>query len=107
MVPEWLRWALAALACYRLAQLIALDDGPADWLLRVRDWAGCSRYGEDGRPASSLGRLLACPYCLGVWFAAPCAGLALWPTTIGDVFLAVLGLAGAQAALEGGKRHAE
>lgn len=88
---------MAGLACYRLAQLVALDDGPFDLLLRLRGWAGA----EDTPVETGLGRLLCCPYCLGVWFAMLCAALALWPTWWGDVILAVWGLAGVQAALQG------
>lgn len=100
-LPECLRWLLSALAVYRLAQLVSIDDGPADLFLRLRAWAGSMDLGPDGRAATNLGRLLACPYCTGVWLALPCALLALCPTVAGDIALAVLGLAGAQAWLEG------
>ena len=50
-------WALAALAVYRLSQLIAYDEGPGDLLQSFRIWAGCYDRGEDGRPKTSLGRL--------------------------------------------------
>ena len=103
-MPEWVRWALAALSCCRLAQLIALDDGPADVFLRLREWAGAYQYGDDGRPETSLGRLVACPYCLGMWFALPCAVLAVWNITAGNIVLAVFGIAGAQAALQGERK---
>ncbi len=102
-MPELVRWLLAALTCYRLAQFMAIDDGPCDVFLRLRDWAGASTYGQDGRPATSLGRLVSCPYCIGVWAAVLCAAAALWPTMVGDLFLAALGLAGAQAALQGAR----
>lgn len=99
-MPDIVRWLLAALACYRLAQLIAIDDGPGDVCLRLRSLLGAYRRGADGRPDTSLGRLAACPYCLGMWLALPCAACALWPGITGDLALAVLGLAGAQAALQ-------
>lgn len=95
-----LRVLLAALACYRLAQLVALDDGPGDVLLKLRDLAGSHIYGADGRPDTGWGRLLACPFCLGIWFAVPCALACIWPTTLGDAGLLILGIAGLQTALQ-------
>lgn len=103
-MPEWVRWALAALTCYRMAQLVALDDGPGDVFLRLRERAGAYQYGDDGRPFTSIGRLMACPFCIGVWAAVPCAALALWPSAVGDVILAVIGIAGAQAAIQGERK---
>jgi hypothetical protein len=100
-LSETVRLALAILATYRIAQLVAHDDGPADVFLKVRVWAGCYEYGADGRPARAIGRLMGCPYCVGVWAAV--LGVVLWmiPSAVGDVFLGVLGIAGAQAFLEG------
>jgi len=100
-MPEWVRWVLAALSCYRLAQLVTLDDGPGDVFLRLRERAGVYQYGDDGRPATSLGRFLACPFCIGLWLALPCAVLAIWPSAVSDAILAVFGIAGAQAAIQG------
>ena len=103
-MPEWVRWILAALSCYRLAQLVTLDDGPADVFLRLREIAGAYQYGDDGRPARSIGRLLACPFCVGMWLATPCAALATWPSVWGDLVLAVFGIAGVQAAIQGERK---
>lgn len=58
-----LRVALAILATWRVAHLIAREDGPFDVIVRVRARAG------DG----VLGRLMDCPYCLSLWVAAPWA----------------------------------
>lgn len=95
------RLVLAAFMIYRLAQLIAIDDGPKDIFLRLRDRIGCYEYGEDGRPLSGWARLLGCPYCLGVWFSLPALALVIWPSAVGDLVLAMLGIAGAQAWLQG------
>jgi hypothetical protein len=99
-LPDWSRLLLAAVACYRLAQLVALDDGPGDWLLRFRAWAGAYEYGEDGRARTSAGRLVGCPYCVGVWIAAALVLLLVWPSVAGDLFLLWWGIAGVQAAME-------
>lgn len=97
-----LRLVVAALATYRLARLLALDEGPAGILKTVRQALG----GEDIDPETlqartNLGRGVTCPYCLGVWVAAALSLLSLFPSSLGDFFLTVFGLAGAQAYLQG------
>ena len=96
----WLRLVMAALACFRLVQLITVDEGPGDIFDRIRVLAGCYELGPGGEPETALGRFLACPYCVGVWLAVPFAALALWPTGAGDVALAIGAVAGGQAVLE-------
>lgn len=98
-MPDWLRWVLAALACYRLAQLVAVDDGPFALCKRLRQALG-RRAGAEGSWRWSLAELANCPYCLGVWFAVPCAWACLGPSGPTDAILAWLGLAGAQALME-------
>ena len=95
-LPVIVRWVLAALATYRLAELVALDKGPLGVFAKVRGWAGCH---PSDLIRENLGELLHCPYCLGVWFGLFCALLALWPTLGGDLLLAAFGLSGAQAFL--------
>lgn len=103
-MPEWTRWILAALCCYRLANLLTIDDGPGKVFFRLRARVGAYDRNQRGEVMSSLGQLFACPYCMAIWTALPCVALAFWPTLIGDLFLAWLGLAGAQDALQG-PRH--
>lgn len=63
--------ALAVGAAARITRLITRDDFP---FRAVRDWA-LTRYGEHGW----LPRLLECPWCTGVWVAAPATATAvLW-----------------------------
>ena len=57
--------AVAVLATWRLCHLVAHEDGPFDAMIRLRQTAG----------SGQMGRLMDCPYCLSLWFAAPCAGL--------------------------------
>jgi hypothetical protein len=57
------RFALGALATWRLTHLIAEEDGPADAVVRLR-----VRLGN-----SQLGRLMDCFACTSVWVAAPVA----------------------------------
>jgi len=94
------RYWLGALACYRLVMLIGLDDGPFGMFLWLRIKAGRYDLGTNGQPRRALGRLLACPYCLGIWAASMVILLALWPSLVGDVILFAFALAGAQALLQ-------
>jgi len=76
---DLVRFVLAVFACYRLAELIAIDDGPGDVFVSLRFKLGAYNFGGNGRPDTSLGRFIECPYCLGIWFAAVFA-LVLWPS---------------------------
>lgn len=65
---------LAVGATARVTRLISHDDFP---FRRLRDWS-LTRFGEDGW----LTRLLECPWCTGVWVAAPATvTAALWGHT--------------------------
>ncbi len=55
------RFVLASLATWRVAHLLAEEDGPADVVVRFR-----ARLGD-----SVAGELMDCFYCLSVWVAAP------------------------------------
>lgn len=55
------RFALAALATWRVTHLLAEEDGPANLVVRARARLGTSVAGE----------LMDCFYCLSVWVAAP------------------------------------
>lgn len=58
-----LRFACALLATWRLTHLFAAEDGPADFVVRIR-----ARLGD-----SVAGRAMDCFYCLSIWIAAPLA----------------------------------
>lgn len=85
---EWLRLTLAVLATWRLSRLVAFEDGPWDVVVHARRLAG------DG----IIGRLMDCPYCLSIWFAAPLS-LMLDATFPGWV-LAWLGVSGGASLVE-------
>jgi hypothetical protein len=65
---EWFQLLAAVLAAWRLAHLVAHEDGPFDIIARARRSAG----------SGMLGRLMDCPYCLSLWTAAP---FAAWMST--------------------------
>lgn len=95
-----LRLLLAIFAAFRLARLIALEEGPGGILEALRVKAGAADYGADGLPTSNLARGITCPHCVGVYAAALTALAVLYPTKAGDALLTWLGVAGAQSALE-------
>jgi hypothetical protein len=88
-------YLLAVFACYRLARLFVKDDGPGDVFLKLRRWAGVYRRGANGKIESSMGRLLECQHCAGLWTAIPVIfltfGLRPW-TQMVLLWLAVAGL---------------
>ncbi len=57
------RFGLAVLATWRLAHLVAYEDGPANLIARTRARAGDGQAGE----------LMDCFNCLSLWAAAPLA----------------------------------
>jgi hypothetical protein len=59
----WFRLTMAILASWRVAHLIAHEDGPFDVVVRIRARAGSSVFGD----------LMDCPYCLSLWMAIPFA----------------------------------
>ena len=89
---------IGSFACYRITQLIVMDDGPFDIIQKLRIRLGVYDYGENGSSTKALGRLFGCPYCIGVWVALILT-LTLFP--IGWLTIAYwFGIAGAQSLLE-------
>jgi hypothetical protein len=82
------RFALGALATWRLTHLLAVEDGPGDVILRVR-----VRVGE-----SWAGELLDCFNCMSIWAAAPVATVVAPRSR--DLPLVWLALSGAACVLE-------
>lgn len=100
-----LRLILAALACFRLAQLITLDKGPflifERLRLRVENYIAASEKRKKSYFWKSVADGTSCPYCLGFYTSLLCILLALFPTRAGDLFLLWFGVMGLQAFLQG------
>ncbi len=60
-IEWWARFVLCLLACWRLSELLANEDGPADLFVRLRSFFG----------HGALARLMDCFQCVSVWVAAP------------------------------------
>ena len=99
-MPDWLLFVMACFACYRLAELVAVDDGPGDVLLRMRAWLGAYDLDEDGKPRTSIGRGIICPYCIGIWLAFGFAFVVAPLPVDWHLILWWLAIAGGQAFLQ-------
>lgn len=99
---DYLRLLLAVFTCYRLARMIAMDDGPGFYFERLRLWAQDKADKEKNNLGKwhSLAEGLGCPFCAGVWVSLPLFALILWPTQIGDMFLLLISISGMQAFMQ-------
>jgi hypothetical protein len=86
----WARFAAASLATWRIAHLLAYEDGPGDVFLRLRGWLG----------HGILGKLMDCFYCLSIWIALPLAPVVT--SKLPDAVLVWVALSGAACLLERG-----
>ncbi|HUN94288.1 MAG TPA: DUF1360 domain-containing protein [Burkholderiaceae bacterium] len=83
-METWLKCVLAVLATWRVTHLVVHEDGPFDFILRIRAAAG----------STWIGKLMDCFLCFSVWVAAV-AGvwLASNPAEFVAFWLAVSGAA--------------
>lgn len=90
------RVVIAALASYRAARMVAMEDGPFDLFSRLRDRV-------DPKQDTWIGRGINCPLCVGMYTSLVMFGL----TYVDYVFYAVVGLAvaGLQVALQRQERE--
>lgn len=83
------------LAVFRLARLIAEDEGPFSVFLITRIKAGAYDYNERGVAQTSLGRGIGCPFCVGMYAAGLL--MLLHKTRLGKFVVNVLAIAGVQS----------
>lgn len=89
------------LATYRLARLIAIDEGPWSIFLILRARLGAFNWDAAGNPDTALGRAISCPYCVGVYAACLLYVLYLFPYLRWIVeLLAVMGVQALAQSLE-------
>ena len=85
---EWLKFALGALATWRITHLVAYEDGPWGVIAGLRKMAGSSVFGK----------LMDCFYCLSLWVSA--LGAVAIATKFKEGLLLWLGLSGAACLLD-------
>lgn len=69
MIPLWLQFLLLGLAVYRVAHMVATEDGPADVFSRFRYRVGQRTW---------IGRGFHCPLCISFWLGFIVAALLPW-----------------------------
>jgi hypothetical protein len=83
---DWLRFALGAIATWRITHLFIVEDGPWEIFARMRRVV----------PTGALRGLLDCFYCLSLWVAIPFSvflgqstrdRFLLWPALSGGAIL--------------------
>ena len=117
---DYLRLILAVFALYRLARLVALDDGPFFIFKRLRYWVKDKAFYEADKMGmlilvadssnlisdrhfgkwQNLAEGITCPFCVGVWLSLPLLAMLVWPTYYGDLFLLLMAVSGGQAFLQ-------
>lgn len=88
MDAPWFHLVLGVLACWRVTHLLALEDGPWNAVLHLRQAAGARWWG----------RMLDCFHCLSLWVAAALAPLIA--RSLAEGLLVWLGLSGAACLLQ-------
>lgn len=92
-----LRLIELGLATYRLTSLLSREAGPFDVFVLFRSWAGVYDIGPDKQPVTFLGKMVECPYCLGIWVAIL---LTLLPERWTGKLITILAVAGIQTYLQ-------
>ena len=62
-----LAFLLVALCVYRVTVLLVDEEGPFGLAFRLRVLLGAYDYNAEGELKSEIGKLMRCPYCLGMW----------------------------------------
>lgn len=111
-MSDYLRFLLAVFTVYRLARLVAIDDGPSFIFKRLRLWFKDKAYYEAGGTIKALeddrnfgkwknlSEGISCPFCIGIYASALVFPMLIWPSYWGDMFLLLVSLSGAQAFLQ-------
>lgn len=87
-----MEYLLAALAVYRVARMIALEDGPLNLFAKLQDWA------EPRQEKNWFAKGILCPLCLSWWLALPTLYF-FQPLSAAQYMLTWLAIAGGAAVL--------
>ncbi len=88
---------VCALAAFRLAELVVVDDGPFDVFFHLRGWANKPPTGTPVR--GMLAGALSCVHCAGIWMALLAGLLYASQTNVLRWILFILAVAGLQSIL--------
>jgi hypothetical protein len=104
-LPLILAILLAILSVFRLSYMFAQEDGPFGIFVRMREYFGRAVVIgiETGRLVYdtnwTVAELVNCPHCIGLYLSILFSFFVIFPTTVGNVILIILGVAGAQSFL--------
>jgi hypothetical protein len=87
-IDTWWHFALAVLGTWRISHLLTQEDGPADFVIKVRERLG----------STWLGSAMDCFYCMSIWVAVPMTMLLNRPAS--ESVLIWLAMSGAACLLE-------
>ena len=73
-MSDWLAFVLAVLATWRVAFMLAREDGPFDAFSKMREKVGQTTW---------YGRGLHCVLCMSFWLSLPAALIAGLPLILG------------------------
>lgn len=91
---------LAALAAFRLAELVAIDNGPFDIFFELRSWANDSPL-NNRNLRRTFHDAITCVHCAGMYFAIGEVILHLISPKIAALIIFPLAIAGLQSLLSG------
>lgn len=91
----WL--VICALAAFRLAELLVVDDGPFDVFMNLRGWA--NKPPIDNPPRGMVAGVLACIHCAGLWTSLLAGVLYASQNGVLRLILFILAIAGLQSIL--------
>lgn len=88
-----LTWiGLSALASFRIAELLVIDDGPFEIFVYFRGWANSSNP-----ILKNTGQVLNCVHCTGIYVSATFTMLYFFPNTYTLAVLIFFAVAGLQS----------
>lgn len=95
---SFLRIILCILSCYRISELISIDDGPFKLFYNLRRLIAVNSTRNIFLREISL--LIHCPFCIGFWISLLLSFTVFFPSSFGDIFLVVFSVSGGQTFLE-------
>lgn len=92
---------IGALAAFRLAELIVIDNGPFDIFVRIRGYLYQEQIPlpEKNRFLSAISPTFQCVHCLGLWISIPITCAYFVHNFYLDGFILYLAIAGLQSIL--------
>lgn len=85
---------VCALAAFRMAEMVVVDNGPFDVFYSLRGWAAAP---NGGALRSTCGELLTCVHCSGFWFSIAFGVLYAQGNAMINTFILCIAIGGLQS----------